>query len=168
MTQNSDNPEIIDQIHELILEDRWISAKSIAEQLSISREWVGSTIHEDKAMRKLSVKWVPECLNADQRSQRWQSSEQILEFFRRDPNDYPSGAIGDHGRNLVISLWPGDKATINGVEALGLILPQKIPSAKIRWKFLALIFWDQDGILLIDYLPKDQTINAEYYLSLLV
>ena len=63
-------PEIIDQIHELILEDRWISAKSIAEQLSISREWVGSTIHEDKAMRKLSVKWVPECLNADQRSQR--------------------------------------------------------------------------------------------------
>ena len=31
-------------------------------------------------------------------------------------------AIGDHGRNLVISLWPGDKATINGV------------AAKIRWK----------------------------------
>jgi len=27
---------------------------------------------------------------------------------------------------------------------------------------------DQDGILLIDYLPKGQTINAEYYLSLLV
>ena len=28
-------------------------------------------------------------------------------------------------------------------------------------------FRDQDGILLIDYLPKGQTINAEYYLSLL-
>jgi len=27
---------------------------------------------------------------------------------------------------------------------------------------------DQDGILLIDYLPKGQTINAEYYSSLLV
>jgi len=35
-------------------------------------------------------------------------------------------------------------------------------------KALASIFWDQDGILLIDYLPKDQTINVEYYLSLLV
>jgi hypothetical protein len=31
-----------------------------------------------------------------------------------------------------------------------------------------LIFWDQDGVLLIDYLPKDQTIKAEYYSSLLV
>ena len=30
------------------------------------------------------------------------------------------------------------------------------------------MFWDQDVILLIDYLPKGQTINAEYYLSLLV
>ena len=40
-------PEIIDQIHELILEDPRISAKSIAEQLGISRERVGSIIHED-------------------------------------------------------------------------------------------------------------------------
>jgi len=31
-----------------------------------------------------------------------------------------------------------------------------------------LIVWDQDGILFINYLPKGQTINAEYYLSLLV
>ena len=46
--------------------------------------------------------------------------------------------------------------------------PHKIPSAKIRWKSSRLDFWDQDGILLIDYLPKGQTINAEYYSSLLV
>jgi len=32
----------------------------------------------------------------------------------------------------------------------------------------ASIFWDQDGILLIVYLPKGHTINAEYYSSLLV
>ena len=57
-------PEIIDQIHELILEDRRISSKSIAEQLGISREQVGSIIHEDLDMRKLSAKWVPKCLNA--------------------------------------------------------------------------------------------------------
>jgi len=39
---------------------------------------------------------------------------------------------------------------------------------KSAGKVLALIFWDQDGILLIDYLPKGQTINAEYCSSLLV
>ena len=35
-------------------------------------------------------------------------------------------------------------------------------------KFSPRFFWDQEGILLIDYLPKGQTINAEYYSSLLM
>jgi hypothetical protein len=35
-------------------------------------------------------------------------------------------------------------------------------------KFPSQFFWDQDGIRLIDYFPKGQTINAEYYSSLLV
>jgi len=73
--------EIIDQIHDLILEDCWISAKSIAEQLGISCEWVGSIIHEDLDMQKLSTKWVLKCLNADQKRQWCQSSEQHLELF---------------------------------------------------------------------------------------
>jgi len=46
-------PEINDQIHELILDDHRILAKSIAEQLGVSRDWVGSIIHEDLDMRKL-------------------------------------------------------------------------------------------------------------------
>ena len=35
-------------------------------------------------------------------------------------------------------------------------------------KVIASIFWGQEGILLTDYLPKGQTINADYYSSLLV
>jgi len=96
--------EIIDHIHELILDDHWISAKSIAEQLGISCERVGSIIHEDLDMWKLSAKWVPKCLNVYKKCQRRQSSEQLLEFFQCDPNDFLSGVIGDRGRNLVISL----------------------------------------------------------------
>jgi len=47
-------------------------------------------------------------------------------------------------------------------------LPRKFQVQKSTGKFLASIFWDQEGILLIGYLPKGQTINAEYYSSLLV
>ena len=83
-------PKIIHQIHELILEDRRILSKSIAGQLGISCERVGPIINEDLDMRKLSAKWVPKCLNADQKRQRCQLSEQILEFFRHDPNDFLS------------------------------------------------------------------------------
>ena len=86
--------EIIDQIHELILEDRRISAKSIAEQLGISRERVGSIIHEDLDMWKLSAKRVPKCLNADQKVNWASRLSKFWNFFgRRDPNDFLSRSV---------------------------------------------------------------------------
>jgi hypothetical protein len=77
-------PEIIDQIHELILEEHWIMAKSMGEQLGISRERPGCTIHKDLDMPKLSAKWVLKCLNTNQKCQRCQSSEEISNFSFRD------------------------------------------------------------------------------------
>jgi len=65
-TKTVTTPEIIDQIHELILVDHRISAESIAERLGISRERVTTISHEDLDLRKLSAKWVPKCLKADQ------------------------------------------------------------------------------------------------------
>ena len=46
--------------------------------------------------------------------------------------------------------------------------PKKFRVHKSAGKVLTSIFWDQDGIPLNDYLPKGQTINAEYYSSLLL
>ena len=161
-------PEIIEQIHELILEEHRISAKSIAAQLGFSRERVGSIIRKDLDKRKISAKWIPKFVKADRTRQRCHLSEQHLEFIRRDPNDFMSRLV------IMDETWlyiydPEKKQKISGVGAQRLTPPPRVPSAKIRCKISRLdFFWDQDGILLIDYLPKGQTINAEYYSSLLV
>jgi hypothetical protein len=47
--------EIVDQIQELILEDRRFCSKSKAEQMGISREWVDSVINEELYRQKLSA-----------------------------------------------------------------------------------------------------------------
>jgi len=146
-------PEIIDQIHELIMEDRRISAKSIAEQLDISRERVGSIIREDLDMRKLSPKRVPKCLNTDQKRQRCQSSEQLLEFFRRHPNDFLSRLVTTDETWLYL-YDPETKQQSMECRHSVSPRPKKFRVQKSTGKFLASIFWDQDGILLIDCLPK--------------
>jgi len=160
-------PEIIDQIHELILEDCWISAKSTAEQLGISREWAGSIIHEDLDTRKLSVKWIPKCLNVDQKRQWCQSSEQLLEFFRCDLNDFLSQLV-TMDETWLYHYGLETKQQSMEWQHSGSPHPKKIQVHKSAGKVLASMFWDQDGIILNDYLPKGQTINAEYYSSLLV
>ena len=160
-------PEIIDQIHEIILEVRRISNKSIAEQLGILRERVGSIIHEDLDMRKLSGKWVPKCLNADQKRQRCQSPEQLLKFFRRDPNDFLSRSSTVH-ETWLYHYDPETKQQSMEWRHSGSPRPKIFRVQKSAGNVLALTFWDQDGILLIDYLQKVQTINAEYSSFLLV
>ena len=124
-------------------------------------------------MQKLSAKWVPKCLDADQKRQKCQSSEQLLEFFLRDPNDFLSrhdwwswkkpGYITltrRQSNNRCNNRWSGGTAPHPA---------QKNSESKNSLeKFSPRFFWDQDGIVLIDYLPKGQTINADYYLFLLV
>jgi len=75
--------EIIHQIHELILEDHQISAKSIAQQLGISRERV------------------LKCLNADQKVNSASRLSNFWNFF--GVIQMIPVATGDHRRNLVIS-----------------------------------------------------------------
>jgi hypothetical protein len=47
---------------------------------------------------------------------------------------------------------------MNGVAARRLTPPQQFPVQKSPGKFLASIFWNQDDILIINYIPKGQII----------
>ena len=108
-------PEIIGHIDELILEDRRISAKSIAEHLGISRERLGPSFLKIWTCRSSprSGFW-----NAWTRIKNVNGVSRLSKFgiFSERSKWFPV-AIGDHGRNLIMSLWPEDKATVNWVAA---------------------------------------------------
>ena len=84
-------------------------------------------------MRKLSTKWVQKFPNADQKRQSCQSSEQILELFWRDPNDFLSRLVttdetwlyhyDPEAKQQSIQWWHSDSPR-----------RKKTPSAKIHWK----------------------------------
>ena len=132
-------PEIIDQIHQLILEDRRISAKSIAEQLGNSRERVWSIMHEDLDMRNLSAKWVPKRLNANQKfhgtsrlSNFWNIFGAIQMISCRDWWPWTKPGYITMTRRQSNNQWSGGIAVHPA--------PKKIPNAKIRWKSSCLDF----------------------------
>ncbi|GBM44793.1 hypothetical protein AVEN_148295-1 [Araneus ventricosus] len=45
--------------------------------------------------------------------------------------------------------------------------PKKAKTVKSTGKVMDTVFWDARGIIYVDYLTKGQTINVEYYASLL-
>ena len=118
-------------------------------------------------MWKLSAKWVPKCLNVNQKHQRCQSYEQLLEFLLRNPNNFLSWLV------TMDETWLYHYESETKLQSMewqhnGSPRPKKFWVQKSAEKVLASILWDQEAIPLIDYLPKGQTINTEYYSTLLV
>jgi len=90
-----------------------------------------------------------------------------LEYFRRYTNDFLSRLVSMDETWLYHYDTETKQQSMewqhSGSSRLKIFRVQKSAG-----KFLAYIFWDQDSILLIDILPRGQTVKAEYYLSLLV
>ncbi|XP_029638077.1 uncharacterized protein LOC115213284 [Octopus sinensis] len=82
-----------DAVHVMFLEDGWSSTKVIAEILGISREGLNHIIHNILDMRKFSAKWVPKCLNADQKHIRMMTSKAILDRFAAEEADFMARSV---------------------------------------------------------------------------
>jgi transposase len=64
--KSATTPEIIQQVHDMVLDDRRMKVREIAETIGISKERVGCILHEELNMKKLCARWVPRLLTADQ------------------------------------------------------------------------------------------------------
>jgi hypothetical protein len=74
-------PEISEQVHDTILDDRWMKVYEIAETTGISKECVGYILHEELYMKKLYARWVLRLLTADEKRIQMKISEQCLGRF---------------------------------------------------------------------------------------
>ena len=88
-------------------------------------------------------------------------------IFWRDPNYFLSRLVS-MDETWLYHYDPETKQQSMDWRHSGSPRPKKFRVQKSTGKFSPRFFWDQDGVLHIDYLPKGQTIKAEYYLSLLM
>ena len=64
------NAEIVKQVHRIVLSDRKVKLRELAEAVGIPKERAGYILHDLLEMKKLSARWVPHLLTVDQRQQR--------------------------------------------------------------------------------------------------
>lgn len=158
--------EMIGKIHNIILKDRRVKLREIADIVNISYERVSNIIHEHLHMRKLSARFVPRLLTIDQKRIRVNTSEQCLAMMRHNPDDFWRRVI------TVDETWihhytPETKNQSKQWVEPGGSAPKKAKTVKSADKVMATVFWDSQGIILIDYLEKGKTITGQYYAALL-
>ena len=71
-------PKNITKVYKMVLVDRKLKLREIADTLKISKDSVFTIFLENLSMRKLCLKWVPRLLTVDQKQQRIDDSERYL------------------------------------------------------------------------------------------
>ena len=159
-------PENIKKVHKIVLADRKLKLREIAEELKISEGSVFTILHEHLSMRKLCSKWVPRLLTVDQKQQRVEDSECCLELFKRDKKDFLRRYV-TMDETWIHYYTPESKRSSAEWTAAGESRPKRPKTQTSAGKVMASVFWDAHGILFIDYLERGKSINSEYYMALL-
>lgn len=158
--------EMVSKVHDMVLEDRRLKLSEIADNTGISKERVHHILSEELNMKKLSARWVPRLLTLDQKRVRMQNSQHCLDRFQRNKSDFLRRFVTTD-ETWVHHYTPESKIQSKQWTESGCSAPKKAKAVKSAGKVMASVFWDSNGILMIDYLPKGQTINGEYYANLL-
>ncbi|CAK9818971.1 Protein GVQW3, partial [Anthophora quadrimaculata] len=81
-------PQIIQQVHDMVLDDRRVKVREIAEAIGISNERIGNILHEELHMKMLCVRWVPHLLTIDQKRIRMRISQVCLDHSKKNKMDF--------------------------------------------------------------------------------
>jgi histone-lysine N-methyltransferase SETMAR len=158
--------ETIDKIHDMILADRRIKQRYIATQLGISQERVHAIIHNELNMMKVSARWVPKLLGPDNKRIRHNISRDNLARFNMNPEKFIQQFV-TMDETWVHHFQPEMKEQSKQWKHPTSPVPKKAKAVVSAGKVIASVFWDAEGVLLVDYLEKGHTIPGTYYANLL-
>lgn len=158
--------EHVAQVESLILANRRLKVSEIAQEIGISQGSVYNIIHTNLHMSKVSARWVPRNLSIQDKHCRMEASRELLDLFNSNPDDFMARLVT--GDETWLHHWdPETKQESMQWKHAESPAPKKFKTQASAGKIMASVFWDCQGLLLIDYMPHKTTINAEYYAQLL-
>ena len=145
----------------MIRGDRRVTVRDIVNEIGTGHDAVQKIIHE-LGYSKVCARWVPRMLTDELRQSRREVCTQMLQRYRVD------------GENFMRSIVTGDESWAHHYEPetkrqsmqwhhLGSPSPKKFKLSPSAGKVMMTVFWDIQGVLLLDFLPKGETINSARY-----
>lgn len=160
------NDENIAAVEKLVMEDRRISIAAIAEVTGISSTSVHRILHDSLNMNKVSTKWIPRILTLDMKESRVTCATEMLGLCDENSTDFfPRIVTGDE--SWIHHYDPESQAEAREWKHPDSPTPKRPHLSPSPGKILMTVFWDEKGVLLLDFLPHKQTITGLYYSQLI-
>ncbi|UYV78582.1 hypothetical protein LAZ67_16002066 [Cordylochernes scorpioides] len=134
--------------------------------IEIGRSSIGTIMSDVLNFRKVCARWFPRLLSENHKQQQMEASRAFLEMHRRD------------GDQLFSRIFTGDESWVHHstpetkLQSMVWKKPEESAPKKAKdtisaVKVMAIVFWDCKGVLLVEYLPPNTTVNAARYCEVL-
>ena len=159
------NDQVIAKVNAVVMRDRRLTIREIAEEVGLSTFSAHSIVTEDLAMKRVSAKFVPKLLTAEQKQLRVEVSQDMLDSTNSDPDFLNTIITGDE--SWVYGYDPETKSQSSQWKHSSSPRPKKARQVRSNVKVMLTAFFDSRGVVHHEYAPQGQTINKEYYRDVL-
>jgi transposase len=159
------NDQVIAKVNAVVMRDRRLTIREIAEEVGVSTFSAHSIVTEDLAMKRVSAKFVPKLLTAEQKQLRVEVSQDMLDSTNSDPDFLNTIITGDE--SWVYGYDPETKSQSSQWKHSSSPRPKKARQVRSNVKVMLTAFFDSRGVVHHEYAPQGQTINKEYYRDVL-
>ena len=154
--------EMYNKVKDLVYSDRLVKVEEIANALHISHGSISTILHDRLGMRNLTASWVPKSLSNEQMATRASVYSALLKRFRSKEDDFLSRLV-TVDKTWVHYYEPENKAQSRQWVRPGSPRPKKFKTQPSAGKMMATVFWDAQGVIILDFLAKKSTITGTYY-----
>lgn len=152
----------LDLALQMVMQDRRLSCRQIAERLGVSLERADKILTKELKLSKVSARWVPRLLTPEQKRTRCTMSKDNLQLFEADKGNFLARFI-TMDESWVHHYQPETKEQSKQWKHTSSPTPKKAKVIPSAGKVMASVFWDSQGVILIEYLQQGQTVTGQYY-----
>ncbi len=153
--------DVLAAIAATIEEDRRIMVRELAATHGLPIGTVHAILKEDLGLVKKSARWVPKLLSLEQMEERVAASGDFLALLRRHSLALLNNIV-TMDESAVSFHTPETKRASKEWVKKGLPGPRKAKVHATRTNKMVLVFFDAKGVIYTNYIPKGETVNAEY------
>ena len=152
-------------VRDLILLNHRLTIREIAEDVDISFGSCQAILTEKLNMYHVTAKFVPCVLTEDQRANRVNISQELLDRVSVDGNFLKTIVTGE--QTWVYGYDIETKAQSSQWVGQGSPRPKKARMSRSNMKVMLVVFFEWQDVIHYEFVPCGQTVNKEFYIAVL-
>ncbi|GFS51765.1 histone-lysine N-methyltransferase SETMAR [Trichonephila clavipes] len=145
------------------MENRHFTITELSSQFSqISRSLLHEIVTKHLLFKKLCARWVPKNLTSEHKIQCLGAALTFLQWYHDDDDEF-LGRIVTGYETWISHFTPETKQQSMHWRLSGSQVRTKFKQTLSGRKVMCTVFWDRKGILLIDFIPRGETVNVDHY-----